>query len=456
MGLPTSYMDIEKIVKNKEQLIRGSDAKIRADFIRFVEEAISAANPKEAIRRMVKGGEGKLTVGSKVYNLNKYNRVFVYGCGKAGEAMTEEVNNILGDLITDGTVIVKQGTIQNPEKRIGKVKLLEGSHPQTTEVTFNSTKQVLEEIEKYRPTEKDLVVYVVSGGGSAINEFPAIPYEDYTAVNKMLVNANLNIKEINTVRKHLSMVKGGRTAELVYPAEVIVLSLSDVIGDLPDAIASGPMSADTTTFHDAVNFCKKAGIWEKLPKSARSHLENGIKDNKKETPKPGSKYFDRVLYQVVASCKTSCEAVARKAKELGYRVNFVTDRIEKNVLDVVPYLMEEAKPGYLNIFGGEPVLSIPSDVKAGKGGRILNLVLRLAEYCNRNDAYALALATDGKDGISEAGAIVSPKTIDAGLDVNEYINKFDDGTFFSNVGDLIVTGHTGTNVNNIILIYKPK
>lgn len=450
----SSMLPYMGIVKNRDELIKGDEQEkeIRQDFVRFVEEGIKAADPKEAIRRMMKRNGATLTVGDKVYNLGKYNRIFVYGCGKAGEDMAEQVNATLGDYITGGSVIVKQGTIKSKNKKIGKIKLYEGSHPQTSEVTFNSTGKVLEEIKKNKLTENDLAIYVVSGGGSAINESPAIPYEDYTAVNKLLVNANLNIKEINSVRKHLSRVKGGRTAELLYPAEVIVFSLSDVIGDPPDSIASGPMSPDTTTFKDAVNVCKKSNIWDDLPDSAREHLLAGLNGKIPETPKPGSKYFDKVLYQIVASCKTSCQAVAKKAEELGYKVNFVTDKIEDNVLDVVPYLIEKAKPGYLNIFGGEPVLAIPKTVKPGYGGRVLNLVLRLAEYCKQNNAYAMSVATDGKDGIAEAGAIVTPHTIDAGLNIKEHIENFDDGTFFKRLGDMIVTGPTGTNVNNFFII----
>ena len=449
-----SYMGV---VRNSDVLVRGEgvERKIREDFVRFVEEGIKAADPREAIKRVVKKDGSKLIVGDKIYNLSNYNRIFVYGCGKAGEDMAEEVNSILGGLITGGAVVVKQGTIRAPGRMVGNIKLYEGSHPQTTELTFNSTSKVLEEIKSNKLTEKDLVVYVVSGGGSAINESPLIPYEDYTAVNKLLVNANLNIKQINSVRKHLSGVKGGRTAEHLYPAEVVVLSLSDVIGDPPDAIASGPVSPDTTTFEDAVDACKKSGIWDKLPESARDHLVRGLDKQIPETPKPGSKYFDRVFYQIVASCKTSCWAVAKKAEEFGYKVNFVTDKIEDNVLDAVPYLIKNTKSGHLNIFGGEPVLHIPSDVKPGTGGRMLNLILRLAEYCSKNNAYILAFATDGQDGVSEAGAIVTPQTFSSGLNINTYITNFDDGTFFEKLGDLIVTGPTGTNVNNLILVYKP-
>lgn len=491
MGLPTSYMDIEKIVKNKEQLIRGNEQEkeIRGNFVSFANEAIRAADPRITMKEMltlegpVLNIKDEINQVQKRYNLDNYRRVFLFGCGKAGESMARTVYDILGDRVTEGIVLIKQKYKDKDKKiplpmpePIGNIKFLPGTHPDTTELTFNSTRKLMDKIKSYDLTEKDLVFYVISGGGSAIQELPAegISLDDYVKMNPFLKQAGATIVEMNAVRKHISQIKGGQFAKLVYPAKLVNLLLSDVIGNRLDTIASGPSSPDQTTYAYAIEVLKKYKRWDDTPAKIKEHLEKGKIGGKgapKETPKEGDECFKNCDYFFVGSLRKSCMAVYNLAEKMGYKAEFVTDQLEEPVEKLsnglIKNLVKKAKPGVLYVLGGEPTLKIDKKKllekykmnEAGEGGRMTNLALRCAPYCKKHGVYMMVLATDGKDGGTQAGAIVTPDTNDKIVDMITILEKYEDGKAFKDIGDLIVTEDTGTNVNNLIIlskIHKPK
>lgn len=394
------------------------------------------------------------------FNLDTVGKLYVIGAGKASALMGEEVERILGDRIAQGHIVVKHGHAC-PLKRI---KVTEAGHPVPDSNGFEATRAILELTRKAEGN--DIVICLLSGGGSALlADFPeGSSQEEIKLVNNLLVNCGASIREINTVRKHLSGVKGGQLSRAVFPGMMISLILSDVTGDPLDVIASGPTVPDPTTFQQAVQIIKKYNLSEFLPEGIVRFLLEGASGYKPETPKADDPVFKRTFNILIGNNRLALEAAARKASELNIKAEIISDMIEGDISEVSDYLVSTAlkfqcnqdvhKPVCL-LFGGEPTVKVTGK---GTGGRNQHLAL----YCsvllrNHQGITILSAGTDGNDGpTSAAGAVVDCDTFNVAESRNiipdEYLRKFDSYNFFLKAGGHIITGPTMTNVMDIIII----
>lgn len=455
------------MIKNYTKLIENGLTTKNKEARRIILDCILAAlntvDPSKAIFNNIKLKNNILSIGHYNFNLTEYKNIYVLGGGKASGLMAEVIETILQDKISEGIVNVLKGT----EKRVKtkKIKINGATHPIPGEEGMNGVKNMLEIAKK--ADENDLIIVLISGGGSALMPYPAEPVtlEEKKKVTALLLKCGATINEINAVRKHISAFKGGQLAKAAYPATVISLIISDVVGDPLDVIASGPTVPDTSTFQDAYKVLKKYNILDKVPKSVRERIELGLSGEIEETPKPGDKVFEKVYNIIVASNRTACLAAVKKAKELGANSILLSTYIEGEARHVGTVLAGIAKEihKYENLIkkpaiivcGGETTVTVTGN---GKGGRNQELALGAAFKISGLDGVAIAsIGTDGIDGICDAaGAIVDGKTLERskklGLDAMEYLMDNNSYEFFTKLGDAIFTGPTGTNVNDLMII----
>jgi len=453
-------------IKNSNQLIQNgvSEAlrKLRGDAITVLEAALNSVDPYKAVLNNLKIVDGKLRVGNFEASLDDLRKIVVIGGGKAGGAMAEAVESVLGDRVSGGCVNVLQGT--EFRYNLKKIRLQGASHPIPNNDGVRGVAEML--ILSSSMREKDLVICLISGGGSALMPYPAegISLEDKQDVTSRLLMKGATIDDLNAVRKHLSAIKGGQLARRCYPTRVVSLILSDVVGDPLDTIASGPTSPDTTTFRNAVDVLKKYKLWDDICSQVRERLEYGVKKVIVETPKPGDEIFNHVTNIIVGNNSIAAESAAEAAEALGYNSLIVSTMVEGEAAEVGTVLAGIArelaakgrplKPPAAVIVGGETTVNVRG---SGRGGRNQELALSLARRITGLKAVAASLATDGIDGPTEAsGAIVdgetSTKASKAGLSIEKFLAENDSHSFFKKIGDTIVTGPTGTNVNDLVLI----
>jgi len=308
----------------------------------------------------------------------------------------------------------------------------------------------------------DLVIVLVSGGGSALMPLPVhgVTLNDEARVTSLLLRSGASIEEINTVRKHLSQIKGGRLAERLYPATVLTLIISDVVGDRIDSVASGPTSPDPTTYGDGEQVLKKYQLWSQIPKNPRRIIIQGLKGLRAETPKPRNKIFKRVHNLIVGSNRASCLAAAAALRKAGYRTRVLSMQIAGEareaggILGSIANDMHDNSPAAL-VAGGETTVTVKG---SGRGGRNQELALSAAVRINGSEGVVVgSFATDGIEGQTDAaGAIVDGTTVKRGLklrmDPGDYLKKNDSYSYLSRLNDLVVTGPTGTNVNDIMIL----
>lgn len=377
-------------------------------------------------------------------------RTIVVGCGKAAASMAKAVEDHWNGSL-EGLVVTRYGH-RVPTRRI---EVVEAAHPVPDLAGHEAAERVLKLVRGL--SRDDLVLFLVSGGGSALLSLPApgITLHDKQAINKALLKSGANITEMNCVRKHLSAVKGGRLAAAAAPARVVTLAISDIPGDDPAVIASGPTVADSTTFQDARAILDKYGIRE--PVSVVEHLRAG----RDETPKPGDPRLANSELHMIATPQMSLEAAAEVARAGGIAPVILGDAIEGEArevarvhagiaLQVRRHGQPAAAPCVL-LSGGETTVTVRGN---GRGGRNVEFLLALAIALNGSDRiWALAGDTDGIDGTEDnAGAIVAPDSLvrgaQAGMDAKAMLANNDGYSFFSGVRDLVTTGPTLTNVND--------
>ena len=385
-------------------------------------------------------------------------RTLVIGAGKAGGAMAAAVDALwpAGEPLS-GLVITRYHHVP-PAYRAqpGRIEVVEASHPVPDAAGLAATQRIVALTRGL--SEHDLVLCLISGGGSALLSLPAagLSLEDKRTVNQALLRSGAAIDEMNTVRKHLSAIKGGRLAALCAPARVVTLLISDVPGDDPQVIASGPTVPDTSTCADALAICQRYGL--QLPPAALAGLQSGAF----ETPKPGDPIFQRHVTQLIATPQQSLEAAAELARSAGVAAHILSDEIEGESRDVgkvhaalaravAQRNQPFAKPCVL-LSGGETTVTVRSS--QGKGGRASEFLMGCAiALQGREGVYVLAADTDGIDGVEDnAGAIVTPSTLARaaalGMKAPEYLDRNDGYRFFQALGDLVSPGPTFTNVND--------
>ncbi len=405
--------------------------------------------------------DGKsLRIGNLKFSLEETRNIYVIGAGKASARMASEVEKILGNRISGGHIIVKYGYSVD----LRYIKITEAGHPFPDSNGFRATRSLLE-IARKAGTD-DLVICLISGGGSALLcDCPGeLTPDDLVLVNKLLVNCGANINEINAVRKHLSNVKGGQLAGTVYPATLVSLILSDVIGDYPDVIASGPTVPDPTTFIDAIEVLDKYNLKNSLTVGIVDFLYKGATGKKPETPKPGDPVFNKVTNVIIGSNRRALESARLKAQEYNINAIIIEDELQGDTVSVSEYLVEtalnfksdkhEVKPVCI-LFGGETTVKLSGK---GAGGRNQHLALLCAMLLkDKPDITILCGGTDGTDGPTKAaGAVVDSDTIpyalSRGIEPDKYIQEFNSYHFFKKTSGHIITGATMTNVMDIVII----
>ena len=429
---------------------------------RVMRAALDAVEPAEAVRRALRRDGDRLVAGGREYDLTRYDRVLVVGAGKASAPMARAVEEIVGERVSDGLVVVKHGHT-GPTSR---VRLREGGHPIPDDHCVSGTDELVRLVEG--SGERDLVVVVMSGGGSALMLLPAegITLADMQRTTDLLLRAGATINELNAVRKHLERAKGGGLARLAAPSDVLALALSDVVGNPLDVIASGPTVPDTSSFADACEIMERFGVWDELPRSVSGRLAAGRAGEIPDTPKPGDPIFERAQTLVVASNELAAKAAVRQAEAEGLRALLLSTYVEgeaREVGKVVAALAREEaasdrplpRPCCL-VLGGETTVTVRG---TGLGGRNQELALSAAlKLAGVEEVLVAALATDGNDGPNDgAGAVVDGTTVARalarGLDAERYLADNDSYHFFEALGDLLVTGPTNTNVNDLLFAF---
>ncbi len=441
---------------------RGMDTEqARKHALAIFQAGVEAVDPARAIKNhLVLRGES-LTVGGKAYDCRCFDQMYVIGAGKASATMARAMEEVLVERLDSGLVITKY----DHAIALDKVRIIEAGHPVPDEAGFGGARRIVRILE--RTTEKDLIFFLISGGGSALLPYPSegLTLEDKQKVTKILLDAGAGIHEINTLRKHLSRVKGGRLARLAYPSTLISLILSDVIGDDLDSIASGPSVPDPTTFGDCMDILERYGIADRIPYAARQIFEKGIRGKIEETPKTGDPAFERTQNLVIGSNIMAVKAAEKKAAELGYNTLILSTFIAGETRDVAGMHAAIAreivgsgnpiKPPACVLSGGETTVTIRGK---GKGGRNQEFSLAAAmEIDGLGKVVLLSAGTDGTDGPTDAaGAIADGNSVKRararGMDPGRYLRANDSYRFFEALGDLIITGPTRTNVMDLRII----
>lgn len=445
------------IVKNREDLISSS---LRARALELIEAGINRVLPANLMRAAVKYSAAKrrLTVGGVKYDLSR-GRVFIVGGGKASGLMAEEMERVIGPgMVTAGIINCKANGYKTE-----RVDIKVAGHPVPDESGVRGVREMLAMKGRYNIGKGDLVICLISGGGSSLLPCPVtgVTLEDKQDMTQLLLGCGADIKEINTVRKHLSLIKGGGLANFYEPARVVSLIISDVVGDDLAAIASGPTVADRTTFADARKVLKKYGLMEKAPENAIGFINRGCEGLEAETPRVLSNCDN----YIIGNNRIALEAIAEKARDLGLKPSILTSEMAGDTADLARKMAADVLNGKYRGFdvvllGGETTPTLPEN--AGKGGRNQHYaaVSMLAMKDCSCQWVVASVGSDGSDFLPDvAGAMVDNRSLDlaraAGLDVEDYVERYDSNSLFLKMGrSLIVTGPTGTNVSDILL-YLP-
>lgn len=416
--------------------------------------------PDKMIQAQVKVIDNVIHFADTQICLDKVNHIYVLGAGKASALMAKGLEDVLGERITEGHVVVKYGHACT----LNYIRVSEAAHPTPDSNGIQATKDILDLARK--ATKDDLIICLISGGASALlADCPeGSKLDDLILLNELLLKCGADIKEINTVRKHLSNVKGGQLASAIYPAKSISLILSDVIGDSMDVIASGPTCSDSSTFEEALQVLVKYKLLKKCPSSMIEYLTSGFMKLIPETPKPGDPIFKNAKNIIIGSNKKALEAAGRKAYEFGFNSRILTSELNGDLVKAADFVMDSAfeiqndplikKPVCL-LAGGEPTIKVTG---SGLGGRNQHFALYCASKISEKKGLTILCAgTDGNDGPTDAaGAVVDCSTVyDAltgNIDYRHFLETCDSYHFFKQVGGHIMTGSTKTNVMDIVVV----
>lgn len=442
------------------RLFHGETAGLRRHAAQILGAAVSAADPAAAVLRAVRWDGGSLMIGGEPCDLTPDGRILVVGAGKASARMASALEAVLGDRIAGGAVTTKYGYLE-PLRRIA---LTEAGHPLPDVAGLVGAGRIADIADS--AGGGDLVFVLISGGGSALLPMPAegMTLEEKIATTDLLLRSGATITEVNAVRKHLSRVKGGWLARRAAPAKVVTLILSDVLGNPLDAIASGPTVPDPTTFADALAVVDRYGLRGALPAPVRRHLERGAAGDVPETPKPGDPAFAGARTVVVGDISLAADAAVEQARALGYHVDLHATDTEGEARDVGARFGTQVRneradgkarqrPACL-IMGGETTVTVRG---TGRGGRNQELALASAKIiAGLPQTLVAAFGTDGTDGPTDAAGAVADGTTLAragamGLDPVAALANNDAYAFFDALGDLIISGPTNTNVNDLWL-----
>lgn len=428
--------------------------------------ALSAVDPSKILKESIRIERDHLSIkmegdSERIFDLKKFHRIFLAGTGKASNSMAHAIEELFGDRVTKGVVTTKYGHLL-PLKQ---TQIIEAGHPIPDRKGYEGARKIHRLLKESGPD--DLVIFLLSGGASALLPFPAdcIELKEKQEVTQLLLDSGADIKEINTVRKHISRMKGGWVAKWAYPSTVIAFILSDVVGDQLDVIGSGPTVADPSTFEEALEILKKYDLLSEVAPSVRKHLQSGKEGKVEETPKPGEAVFERVSNILIGSNILALREAKREAESLGFNAIILSSSIEGETREASRFLMAVAKevissgnpvprPACI-LSGGETTVTIKGK---GRGGRNQEFALAAAlEISGIEKVVVLSGGTDGTDGPTDAsGALADHTTVQRaeamGLNPNAHLKNNDAYPFFQKLGDLLITGPTRTNVMDVRIV----
>ena len=429
-------------------------------------KALAAVDPSTILKDRIRIDGDHLSIkiegnSEKVFDLKGIDKIFLVGTGKATSAMAQAIEEIFDDRITKGIITTKYGH-RLPLK---KTEIIEAGHPLPDRKGYEGAKKIQRLLKDSGP--KDLVIFLLSGGGSALLPFPSgqIDLKEKQEVTQFLLDCGADINEINTIRKHISKIKGGWLAKWAYPSTVIGFILSDVVGDHLDVIGSGPTVPDPSTFEEALEILKKYNLLNEISPSIRRHLQSGKEGKVEETPKPQEVIFDRVYNSLLGSNILALLAAKEEAMALGFNTLILSSSIEGDTREAARLHTAIAKevistgnpiqkPACI-LSGGETTVTIKGK---GLGGRNQEFALAGAlEISGADKVVLLSGGTDGTDGPTDAtGAVADHTTVQRGkslgLDPNFYLENNDAYPFFEKLGDLLITGPTHTNVMDVRIL----
>ena len=409
----------------------------REIVLKLIEAGLESIQPQKILKESFVANGSDLKIQDIEFDLRKFERVFLIGFGKGSAGISKIIEKALGTFLTEGYVI------DNTEQNFSKIHFTKGTHPLPSRENIDFTINVLSKINNL--SEKDLVLVVICGGGSAMFEEPyGIDLRTLIKISNLLLRSGATISEMNVIRKHLSKVKGGGLAKHLYPATVASLIFSDVPGSDLSTIASGPTVQDLSTTEQALEIINKYGVSKHL--SINKDWFTNL---------PGEdKYFKNIYNLIIVDNKTALSAMKKEAEELGYETDLYSDRLQGDAKLIGKFLIEKAKKGRILLAAGETTLKVKGN---GKGGRNQTVVLASLPYIDENTIIS-SFDSDGVDFYYFAGAIGDKKTLENAvklkLDQKEYLSNDNSYGFFEKTGDGILTGKLESNVSDLMLVFK--
>lgn len=463
MAREHNFFPAEKIYKT---ITKSLDCSFANPVSRILAGSISAVNPYQVVLNSISTTENSIMIADKKFDLNDMEQIILVSIGKAAGYMAQAACYALNGKITKGIVVDKQikgiRTYELPEK----ILLFHANHPVPGKQSVKAGTAVLEVLKDC--ADRDMVLFLISGGASSLCVSPqeGISLLDIQIMSEKLLECGATINEINAIRKHLDAIKGGGLAKAAFPAEIVTLVLSDVIGNSLDTIGSGPTVADPTTFNDVRNILDKYNLWDQLPGAILATLKNGLEKKIPETLKPGDQAFDKSHIKIIGSVERAVNAGCNIAQNEGFHTSMLTTNLQGEAFTVGQCIgciaremhtgRGELKKPACVIAGGETTVTVRGN---GLGGRNLEVALgAVAEIKGLQNVIIITLATDGEDGPTDAaGAVVKGSTyqqaLDLGLNIEMSHENNDSYHFFKSLDALVKIGSTGTNVNDISYVF---
>ncbi len=444
------------LFKNYNQIVDNGKTpilkKIRKDILDVFSYAITSVNPYNSVKKVIQ--DNKIVINSRIFNISDFENVYLVAFGKASVGMSQAICDSIK--IKEGVVITnnKESFVKD-----NNVSTYIGSHPIPNQKSIDATDKIISLMKKTK--KNDLLIVLISGGGSSLLCKPRIPLKDLQLTTDLILKSGLNIYEVNTIRKHLSFMKGGQLTSYTN-CTIIALIISDIIGDPLSFIASGPTYPDDTNFIDCKNILKRYNLYNNLPNSVKKIIDDGIKNKISDTIKKENFVFHKVNNFIIANNKIACNAAKKKAEKLGYKTIILTTQLTGESKDKGKFLIKEVKrysdtsKKLMFISSGETTVTIKGN---GKGGRNQEIVLNAIGELKDSDILFASIGTDGIDGNSDAaGAIADRFSFEKALERNINLDKFleDNNSyeFFKKIGDILYTGPTGTNVMDLQILVK--